>query len=88
LTANTKDFFADSSKFRYDPAAGVMQVSPILKWFAEDFGENQAALLQTIAPYLPTAAAQEAARRGNVSLRYLEYDWSLNEQARTRSTGG
>lgn len=85
LTANTKAFFADRSKFQYDPSTGEFSVSPIVKWFAEDFGGNQAAQLRTIAPYLPDASARDAAARGgNVRIAYLDYDWGLNDRAATR----
>ena len=57
-----------------------MQLSSILKWFAEDFGDSKAARLAAIAPYLPTPAPRRAAEGGKVSVRYLDYDWNLNEQ--------
>lgn len=85
LTANTKAFFADRSKFQHDASTGEFAVSPILKWFAEDFGGDQAAQLQTIAPYLPDASARDAAADGrNVRVAYLDYDWGLNDRATTR----
>ncbi len=76
LTANAKRFFANPSKFRYDSARGTVGLSPILKWFAEDFGSNQAAQLRTIGPYLPNPI-----RGGQPSVSYLNYDWDLNDQA-------
>ena len=80
LAENTRDFFAQRSNFQYDAERGTMQLSSILKWFAEDFGDSEAARLKAIAPYLPTPAARRAAEVGKVSLSYLDYDWSLNEQ--------
>ena len=81
LTANTQQFFASPVGFRYDPAARRFYVSKILDWFADDFGSNQATRLRTIAPYLPTDAAREAALANSVKVTYLPYDWSLNDQA-------
>jgi hypothetical protein len=89
LTANTQAFFASEANFRYVIANGVtngngggkMQFSAILKWFAEDFGPDQAAQLKTVAPYLPSKAAWQAANAGRVRVSYLNYDWSLNDQA-------
>ena len=80
LAQNTHDFFANAGNFRYNAVRGSMQLSSILKWFAEDFGDTKAKQLRTIAPYLPTAEAQRAAAAGRVSVSYLDYDWSLNEQ--------
>ncbi len=80
LVQNTKYFFANPENFRHDVARKKFLVSSILKWFAEDFGSDQAAQLGKIAPYSPTEAAQAAAKSNSVSVAYLDYDWSLNEQ--------
>jgi len=79
LTRNTKAFFATPLHFRH--RGGRFYMSSILSWFAEDFGASKAAQLKKIAPYLPTAAAQKAARENSVSISYITYDWSLNDQA-------
>lgn len=86
LTDNAKDFFADPAKFHADPSAREISVSPILKWFADDFGADQAAQMHTIAAYLPDKASQQLARSGQASVRYLDYDWGLNDQAKHPST--
>ena len=80
LAAAARDFFADAAKFRVDAAAKTLYVSPILKWFATDFGTTQAQQLRTISPYLPSATARRVAADRSVSVSYLGYDWSINEQ--------
>ncbi len=80
LTYNAKRFFADPTKFAAT-SQGEMKLSKILSWFADDFGPNQAAQLRTIAPYLPTQAAQSLASSGRARVSYLGYDWGLNDQA-------
>ena len=84
LTANTRDFFANSGNFQYDARAGKVQLSSIMRWFAEDFGETKADQLRTIAPYLPTPEAQRAAQAGSASVSYLDYSWDLNDQKTQR----
>ncbi len=81
LTFNSKRFFADRTKFSYDTAKCRIEVSPILKWFAEDFGPNQAAQIRRVAPFLPDQSAQALASSGRASVSYLDYDWGLNDQA-------
>lgn len=81
LTANAQRFFADQTKFRYDSSSRTMQLSPILKWFSDDFGPNQAAQLRTLVPFLPDQSAQTLATSGQASVSYLDYDWGLNDQA-------
>ncbi len=81
LSTNTRRFFSDRKKFRYNGSNKTMELSPILKWFSEDFGADRAAQLRTIAPYLPDQSAQALAASGQASISYLDYDWSLNDQA-------
>ncbi len=84
LTSNTQHFFADRAKFNYDGQSRRINISPILKWFAEDFGASQAQQLATIAPYLPDGGARRLATSGTATVSYLSYDWDLNEQATAR----
>ncbi len=85
LSENARAFFADRSKFTYDVARRTISVSPILKWFGEDFGATAADQLRSIAPYLPDAEARRLARSGQASVSYLDYDWGLNDQAALRN---
>jgi hypothetical protein len=80
LTANAKRFFSDKRNFRYDATQQTLQVSPILKWFANDFGADRAAQLRTIAPFLPDQTARGLATGGKARVSYLNYDWGLNDR--------
>ena len=80
LTANARRFFSDPKKFRHDASRRSIELSPIIKWFAEDFGADRAAQLRTIAPFLPDQSAQALAASGWASVSYLDYDWGLNDQ--------
>lgn len=80
LATNTRAFFADPEKFRADVSQRQLSVSPILKWFAEDFGEDEASRLRWMAPWLPDESARQLARSGQARLSYLDYDWGLNDQ--------
>jgi len=84
LTINTRAFFANGGNFRFDAQSRRFYLSSILSWFGEDFGSNQAAQLKTIAPYLPSQVASQAANSNSISISYLDYDWSLNEQKTAR----
>ena len=68
----------------------VLRVSSIFKWYGDDFVRQYApvvdaersprerAILGVIARYGPSGAG-EAARLGTPIIRYLDYDWSLND---------
>ncbi len=80
LTRNTQQFFTVDRNFRIDLSSKTVYLSSILKWFASDFGANQAAQLRTLAPYLPTDAARQLAATPGVRVKYISYDWNLNKQ--------
>ncbi len=80
LALNAKNFFANRENFSYDPTRRSFKLSKILSWFGSDFGKNQAEQLKSIAPYLPTDSARQAALQNRIRVSYQSYDWSLNEQ--------
>ncbi len=80
LTINSRWFFADPTKFRYDSARQTFFMSPILQWFGEDFGDSPPAQLKRIAPLMTDPAAAQAAATGAGSMSFLDYDWGLNDQ--------
>lgn len=81
LKSNSQALFADSSKCYYDASKNQLYLSPILQWYADDFGANQGEQLKTIAPYLPAPVREELKKAGKADVSFLEYDWTLNGQA-------
>jgi hypothetical protein len=79
LQRNTLAFFADPSKCAADVKRHELRLSPILSWYAADFGSPTPILLQRIADWLPDDA-QSLARSNDVRIVYLDYDWNLNDQ--------
>lgn len=78
-------FLSDTSRNRFDPAAGTLTVSMIFKWYAEDFGKgflDAHSVPEFVAAYPEAmhADAQDIARlrHGGFVLSYSNYDWSLN----------
>jgi hypothetical protein len=80
LDDNAKQFFADPTKFAMSGEFEV-QLSPILQWFADDFGKTPTDVLNTIVPYMPDELRPKLLGQPNMRIRYLEYDRSLNDQA-------
>ena len=92
LDDRTKRFLADAKKFRIDRDAGVVHLSSIFKWFGGDFAPTytpkagfesggdaaERAVLRFVAGYLPKEDA-DYLKRGDYDVKYLDYDWSLNE---------
>ena len=87
LTTNARHFFADPAKFRIDQT-GQVQVSPIMEWFAADFGDTLSDQLRTIAPLLPNDESKRIAADGTARVSYLDYDWGINDRAIETSRRG
>jgi len=78
LTATGKKFFANPQNFRAQ--GNSLQMSKLFQWYGGDFGANQAAQLNALAPFMPRQA-QALATSGRASVSYLSYSWELNDQA-------
>ncbi len=76
LSVNSRDFFSRPQNFSI--SGRTVNVSSILKWFAEDFGANPQAGLIAVSKYLPPAG-QPLVASGDVQVSFLSYDWGLNE---------
>ncbi|MBI3863077.1 MAG: DUF547 domain-containing protein [Planctomycetia bacterium] len=81
LRDNARNFFADPQKLEFDSSTGQLRLSPILKWYADDFGESQAEMLNSIIPYLPDHVNGQLPDRRRIRADFLDYDRSLNDQA-------
>ena len=95
LDDQARRFLEHSVKFKIDRRKNRLYLSPIFKWFAADFvrkhtprrnigkhNKEVSSVLNYIAPYL-SEASKEYVLAGKYKIKYLDYDWSLNER-RTR----
>jgi hypothetical protein len=84
LDAALRDWLADPRKgARIERSRERIALSRIFDWFEEDF-EPSGGVLAFVASYLPTADAQWLRDRGaGVEIDYLDYDWRLNDLARS-----
>jgi hypothetical protein len=85
-------FLTNLTKFKIDRKKGIVHLSPIFKWFGEDFVKTYAPSetpgdldqnLSAVMNYLATHADplfRPYLYRGQYEVEYLKYDWSLNEQ--------
>ena len=92
LEALMRAFLSDRSRNRYDAATKTLLLSPIFDWYKADFerggksflgypnGGGAAAVAARHAEQLADAEADRAAlRAGGVGVKFLDYDWSLND---------
>ena len=91
LNDQARRFLANPKKFKIDRQEGQVYLSPIFKWFGEDFVRTygttagfsrfppqERAVLNFIQNYL-SKADQDYLFKGDYAISYLGYDWSLNE---------
>lgn len=90
LEDSTRLFLADTSKgLRWNREENTLDLSSIFKWYAGDFtgGSTVVAffargrVLDWILPHLPASRAEEI-RDSSPPVRYMDYDWSLNDHRR------
>jgi len=86
--AATRKYLATPLGLRVD--GNTVFVSSIFKWYGDDFiaryrergpdrgSDSDRAILGVVATYGPEAAAT-VARSGSARVRFLDYDWSLND---------
>jgi hypothetical protein len=86
LEDQTRRFLSDRTRNRYNPQSNALEVSEIFKWYRADFEagyrdiRSPAEFFARYAAQLAdTAEHQKAVRDGKVEVRYLEYDWKLND---------
>lgn len=72
LEEQVRQFLADPEKFRYDETRQVLYLSPIFKWFEDDF-KKAGGPAGFINPYLEKPISSKA------NIFWLDYDWSLND---------
>jgi hypothetical protein len=82
-------FMGDRSRNRYDPQSGSAQLSAVFDWYGVDFTKGHGGfsslqdLLSRYAELLADAPAdRQRLRGGGVPIRFLPYDWNLNDSAR------
>ena len=80
LDAALERWLADPRKgSRLDAERGVLVLSPIFDWFADDFAAA-GGVLPFVAPHLPEATrAWLTQHGGRARLEFFDYDWSLND---------
>jgi Protein of unknown function, DUF547 len=97
LDDQSRDFLGHRLKFRIDRGKDTVHLSPIFKWFGGDFVNAHAparrigrydgevaAMLNFVAGYLE-GTDKRYILTGDFKVKYLDYDWSLNEQRRLRA---
>jgi uncharacterized membrane protein YdjX (TVP38/TMEM64 family) len=69
--------------FRFEPEESVVHLTALYNWYGGDFEQVAGSVLEYAARHAP--ALREALDAGNeVTIRWLDYDWSLNSRENAR----
>ncbi len=77
LDDQARVFLAQTAKNRVEAATSTLWLSPIFRWFADDFTAGGKTVPEFVAPFLPGTAAKRV-RAGGLKVKFTDYDWSLN----------
>lgn len=88
LDREARRFLAEERNFRIDHGEKAVYLSSIfdwyedefLKWCRERFPGREATLLDYVALYLPGEKAEELKRAASYEVRFIPYDWRLNDR--------
>ncbi len=88
LEAAMARFLGHRRRNRFDAATGTLYVSRIFDWYGADFARGHQgfdSLAATFARYADaladTPGERQRIRAGDYRLRFLDYDWALNDVA-------
>lgn len=71
-------FLHSDRKNRIPAGDETIALSRILKWYGSDFGPTQRAVQRALAPYFE-GNVRDSLARGAYDVRFLPYDWTLND---------
>jgi len=76
--------FLEGDGVEVDMKKREVRISPILKWYKEDFGSNKQEYVQYVRDNMGDCEKKrqidELLQSGNFKLGYLKYDWSVNSK--------
>ena len=79
LQDSTVRFLADRENNRVDEDEGAIYLSSIFQWYGEDFEQGGGVLAFAASLISSDPGIQARIKSGQLDLRYLEYDWALND---------
>ena len=83
LTARAHEFLGNARALQLDEATGTLYLSRYFDWYADDFEAESGDLIGYVLRYVPAEmAAAIRQQRDRLRVRFIDYDWTLNDQAK------
>ena len=71
-------FLSTPQKNRVDLKDHIVCLSPIFKWYAEDFVKASGSVLAFVLSYFPAEVSNQISKE-KFTIEYTEYNWALND---------
>jgi hypothetical protein len=78
LQDSAAKFINDKTRNHYDAAKQELYLSPIFKWYKEDFIKAKGSVQSFVFTFL-TVSSKSISPTVSPTISYLDYDWTLNE---------
>ncbi len=78
----TENFIRDKQRNHFDTETGTLYLSPLFKWYREDFGAQTDDVKRFVARWIsddPLIVRQIS--NTDIAIRFNDYDWSLNDRS-------
>jgi Protein of unknown function, DUF547 len=80
LDDSTRRWLANPELNRFDGTTAEVQVSPIFKWYGDDF-RAYSGNLDGFLKHYTTGEVRQALGDRKLQIKFLDYDWGLNDQS-------
>ena len=80
LVENARAYLANPKQNHWDARTKTLYLSKIFEWYKVDFSDNTAGLIAFAKEYGPESMKSGLEGAGNVKIKFLEYDWTLNKK--------
>lgn len=81
LDGSARRFLARPDAVRIDPERREVALSKLFKWYGDDFGPTPADWLTLLRRFLPPELDVDRLDADAATVRFMPYDWSLNDRA-------
>ncbi len=78
LREQAEAFLRDSTRNHIKLEGNTLYLSKIFEWYRSDFESKKGSLLKYIAQFF-SGEERERLESGNITIKFLDYNWNLNE---------
>ena len=87
LELQARDVHARRRWVHHEPDAGVVWLTKVYDWYRGDFEQTAGGIAEHVSRYVPSVA-HAIRERDPLSIRWMDYDWSLNSADNQRRRAG